>query len=125
MFVKIPTIQRNFNEQTQTVEKQKGEMTVHIDTSFLAHLKWEEQFESTLKCNLVEYTERSKAWIKTPETAKAQFLGLLKLLYCYVSSDNLPTFKDFVQLFDVEIAEEIIRKIAVVIEEVSKTAGKN
>lgn len=125
MIIKIPTIQREFNEETQKVETKREEMTVSIDTSFLAHLKWEEQFQSTLRISLAEYVELVKTWIKSPKMAKAHFIGLLKLLYCYVNSDKLPTFKDFTKLFEPEIAEEIINKIAVVIEEVSKTAGKN
>ena len=125
MIIKIPTLQRKFNEETQKVESKREEMTVSIDTSFLAHLKWEEQFQSTLGISLAEYVERVKVWIKDQEMAKANFLGMLKLLYCYVNSDNLPTFKEFIKLFEPEIAEEIIKKIATVLDEITKTAAKN
>lgn len=125
MIIKIPTVKKTWNEESQKMEVIRDEMRVDIDTSFKAHLKWEEQFSSTVGCDLSTYTERVKAWVKDPQTAKAQLLGLLKLLFCYVNSDALPTFKEFVSLFDVDVADHILSKINIVLEEASKTAAKN
>lgn len=125
MQIVIPTIEKTFDENTNEVKINKGSMKVFIDTSFQAHLKWEEQFQSTMGCDLATYSERVASWVKTPEKAKAQFLGVLKLLYCYINSEQLPTFKDFCKLFDYDIADEILNKIKVVLEETRKTASKN
>lgn len=125
MIIKIPTVKKSWNEDTQKMEITRDDMRVDIDTSFKAHLKWEEQFSKTVGCDLATYTERVKVWIKEPQTAKAQLLGLLKLLYCYVNSDELPTFKEFIALFDIEVADQILSKINIVLEEASKTAAKN
>lgn len=125
MIIKIPTVKKNWNEEAQKMEVIRDEMRVDIDTSFKAHLKWEEQFSATVGCDLSTYSERVKVWVKDPQTAKAQLLGLLKLLYCYVNSDALPTFKEFTALFDIEVADQILSKINIVLEEASKTAAKN
>jgi len=123
MIVKLPTVNRHLVDGK--LIKEIKEIEVQIDTSFKAHLKWEEQFSKTLGCDLTTYTERILNNLPTTEYAKANMLGMLKLLYCYINSDKLPTFKDFVELFDFEIAEEIIKKISVVLEEVGKSASKN
>lgn len=125
MIIKIPTVKKSWNEDTQKMEVIRDDMRVDIDTSFKAHLKWEEQFSTTVGCDLATYTERVRAWIKDPQTARAQLLGLLKLLYCYISAEELPTFKEFTALFDIEVADQILSKINVVLAEAGKTASKN
>lgn len=122
MIIKLPTLKREIVDGE--MKKTRGEITVEIDTSFLAHLKWEEHFEEQLKCSLTQYTERVSVWSKNKDAAMANFLGALKLLYCYVHSPELPIFKDFVKLFDYEIAEEILEKLADVLNEASKFAAK-
>lgn len=123
MTVRIPTIKKEIVDEKVIVTR--NEIDVQIDTSFLAHLKWEEHFQETLKYDLTTYTEMVKAWIKNPDTAKAHFLGMLKLLYCYINSDKLPTFRDFCKLFDYDIADEVLKKISIVLEETGKVASKN
>lgn len=125
MQIILPTIERIYDEETNQIKVKRGTLPVNIDTSFQAHLKWEEQFGEVLKCDLTTYTERVKTWMVDPTKAKAQFLGMLKLLYCYINSDKLPTFREFCQLFDYEIADEILNKIKIILEEIGKTASKN
>lgn len=123
MIVKIPTITKRVEDDK--VVKERGEMPVEVDTSFLAHLKWEEKFQEQMGVDLSTYTERVRKWLKDEKKAKANMVGLLKLLYCYVNSDKLPTFTDFVKLFDYEVADEILNKIGVVLEEAGEVASKN
>ena len=125
MIVKLPIIEKTWNEEKQKVEVKKGELPVQIDTSFKAHVKWEEQFGKQMGIDLSTYTDRVALWIKDPSIAKTQLVGMLKLLYCYVNSDKLPTFIDFAALFDYDIADELIKKITVVLGEVNKSIGKN
>ena len=125
MYILLPTMEKKYNEDTKQIERNEGTIKVNIDTSFQAHLKWEEQFGDILKCDLLTYTERVKDWTKDKNTAKAQFLGILKWLYCYIDSDNLPDFKSFCKLFDYEVADKILSKIGSVLEEVGNFASKN
>lgn len=127
MIVKLPVIvKKELNEETQKVETEFGTLNVEIDTSFKAHLKWEEQFAANMGgIDLRTYTERVQAMLAKGQPGQAEMLGLLKLLYCYVNSDRLPTFKDFLGMFDFEVAKEILDKIGIVLEQVSKSASKN
>ena len=125
MIVKLPIIEKSWNEETQSIERKRSERSVQIDTSFKAHVKWEEQFGAVMGCDLATYTDRVESWTKDTAIAKAKLVGMLKLLYCYINADWLPTFNDFASLFDYEIADELISKITVVLSEVNKTIGKN
>ena len=100
-------------------------MGLEVDTSFRAHLKWERYFQKDLDCDLNTYMEKVAKWTENENTAKKNFLGILKLLYCYVSSKDLPTFDDFCGLFDYEIADQILLEISKVLEEVNSTVTKN
>ena len=128
MIIKLPIVtKKEFNEDTQQPIVEKGTLDVEIDTSFKAHLKWEEQgFGQALGgIDLRTYTERVQAILDSKNPGKLELLSLLKLLYCYINSTKLPTFKDFLGLFDIEIAEEVLEKIRVVLEQVGKSATKN
>ena len=123
MTITIPTIKRQ--EVEGKIKAVKSSLEVQVDTSFLAHLKWEEHFQKTAGYDLTTYTFMMEKLLKNPKKAKTELLSLLKLLYCYVSSDTLPTFKDFLRLFDYDVADEILNKIGTVLELVGKTASKN
>ena len=123
MRITLPAVDRK--EVDGRIVTTRREIPVDIDTSFLAHLKWEEQFQATLGCDLSTYAERARKWLDDPSLAKANFLGCLKILYCYVSSSELPTFRDFCKLFDVSVGEEICKKLLVVFDEINHTVSKN
>ena len=123
MIIKIPTIKKELKDDK--LIKHKGEMKVEIDTSFLAHLKWEEKFQENMGVDLNTYTSKVREWLEDDTLAKRNFMGFLKLLYCYVNSDKLPTFKSFIKLFDYEIADEILRKITIVLDEAGEVSAKN
>lgn len=128
MLIKLPIVtKKEFNEETKELVVERGSIEVEIDTSFKAHLKWEEQgFGNALGgIDLKTYTERVQAALTGSKPSKVELLSLLKLLYCYINSQKLPTFKDFLGLFDFEVADEILDKIRVVLEQVSKSASKN
>ena len=127
MIVKLPIIvSKDFDEDTKQLKIEKGTLEVEIDTSFKAHLKWEEQgFGSALGgIDLRTYTERVQKMLDQKK-GNAELLSLLKLLYCYVNSPKLPTFKDFLGLFDYDVAGEILDKISIVLDQVNKSASKN
>ena len=125
MIITLPQIKRTFDETTKHMTVTKEELPVEIDLSFKAHLKWEEQFASTVGCDLTTYTERVKSWAVSEDVAKAHFLGVLKLLYCYVNSPKLPSFKEFCGLFDMDVASEILTKLKTIFEELQHNSSKN
>lgn len=123
MIITVPTISREM--QNKKVIVKHGSLKLEIDTSFAANLKWEEQFQGTLGCDLITYTERVQKWKLSPKNAKIHFVGMMKLLYCYVNSDKLPSFNEFLKMFDIEIANEILGQITIVLEQLEKSASKN
>lgn len=125
MIIKIPIITQEWDEDKEEIVTKKDKMVVDIDTSFKAHLKWEEQFQPTLGVDLTTYSARLQKMLKTNSKAKGEMLSLLKWLYCYVSSPKLPTFKEFCGLIDFNNAEPVLDKIGTVLEEIGKTASKN
>lgn len=127
MIIKLPIIESKvFDDKEKKVIIKRGELPVEIDTSFKAHLKWEEQFAASMGgIDLQTYTERILKESRDGGLTKAHLISTLKFLYCHINSDRLPTFKDFVALFDIEIAEEVLRKITEVLDQVTKSASKN
>ena len=125
MYIKLPYLKKTFDEATQKAAVERCELTVELDTSFKAHLKWEEKFQSAVGYDLNTYTSMVEKWIKNEKEAIAHFIGLMKLLYCYINSKDLPSFSSFLGLFDIDIAEELLTKLNVVLTEVRNTASKN
>ena len=107
------------------VNTEYGKLSLEVDTSFKANMKFDKYFASTLNCSMNEYVERISKYIKKPDTAKAHMVSLLKFLYCYVNSDKLPTFEDFCGLFDYQTANQVISIIGSVLKEVGNTLSKN
>lgn len=124
MIITVPTIKREFNKERKVITT-RGELQLEIDTSFNANLKWEEHFQAVVGHDLVSYTEMVRKWSLNEGSAKVHFVGMLKLLYCYVNSAKLPTFNSFAKLFDYEVANEILDEIKVVLEQLKNTASKN
>lgn len=127
MIVKLPIIlSKKYDEDAKKVIIEKGELPVEIDTSFKAHLKWEEQFSQSMGgIDLQTYTESILKNVRSDGLKKAHLISTLKFLYCHINSDQLPTFKDFIALFDMEVAEEVLKKIIDVLDQVAKSASKN
>ena len=119
MIIKLPTLKKEF--VNGEIVKTKGELEVEIDTSAFAMLKWEEHFQKTVGYSLEVYTALVQEAIKNNKNDLVSFVSILKLLYCYINSDKLPTFKDFVKLFDIEIADEILNKLKIVFEQLNNS----
>jgi len=126
MKLTLPIIkERVYNEDTKKIKTTRGTLDVQLITSYRAHLKWEEQFQSVLKTDLVTYTQRVYKWAKNEDTAKANLLGILKVLYCHVDSHELPDFAAFTDMLDYSLADEILEVLSVVLDEIGKSASKN
>ncbi len=123
MYINIPVVKsRNYNQKTNEVTSEKSELTVKIETSFLAHYKWEQEFQQQMQCDLLTYTERVSKMANNEDMAKANLLGILKLLYCYIDSDEIKNFKEFLSILDLEVADEILKVLSDVLTIVMKSA---
>lgn len=126
MKLTLPIIKdRVLDEKTKKIKTTRGTLDVQLITSYRAHLKFEEQFQKTLGCDLVTYTQRVAKWAETEKTAKANLLGILKVLYCHINSPELPDFESFTDMLDYTLADEILEILSVVLDEIGKSASKN
>jgi hypothetical protein len=126
MKLTLPIIKdRVYDKEKKEVKTTRGTLDVQLITSYRAHLKWEEQFQKTLGIDLVNYTQRVHKWAKSEDTAKANLLGILKVLYCHVDSPELPDFAAFTDMLDYSLADEILEVLSVVLDEIGKSASKN
>jgi hypothetical protein len=82
-------------------------LTCKLDTSLFAHLKWEQHFQSILKVDLTTYASKVINQDLTAEGFKANFLGILKIIYCFIDTTDLPTFISFVKLFNLSDTEAL------------------
>jgi hypothetical protein len=139
MIIKLPTIKRipldkngnvvdeHSNEDIVDIKVVKEEITFSVDLSAYAEERFHRYIEETVADkSLTEYAQRI-ASIKTTDQAmiKASYLSIIKLLYCYLESDKTPTLKDFIKLFDIIIATEILKKTKTILELALKSATKN
>jgi len=124
MIITLPTVKKTYDEQTETTTVTREDLRVEIDTSFKAHLKWEEQFQSQKGIDLTEMTAKVSGWVKDAKKAALHMSDMLRVLYCYINTDKLPTFSDFVGILEPENALEVIEKIGKVLAETGKTIAK-
>lgn len=126
MKLTLPIIkERTYDKETKKINTVPGTLDVQLITSYRAHLKWEEQFQKVLGTDLITYTKRVAKWAENDEAAKANLLGILKVLYCHVDSPELPDFASFADMLDYGMANEILEILSVVLDEIGKTASKN
>jgi len=123
MIITVPTISKELVDGK--IITNKGEMILEVDTSFKAHYKFEKYFKEEEKCDLNSFVLKVEKILEKPNKAETELLTILKLLFCYVNSSKLPTFEDFLGMFDYDIAEEVLTEISKVLNEVGKTATKN
>ena len=129
MIIKLPTQTNVWDEASNKSIPTKGELKVKINNSALAHLKWEKEFQTA--SNGVDFMtaidsvqRRISAAGKNTEGLFRFLSEMLRVLYCFIESDELPRFIDFVELVG-DNPLPIIEKIKIVLEENSKVSSKN
>jgi hypothetical protein len=99
MKIKLPLLRKEFDEKTKTVKQIRGTLECDIDTTVYAEERWERHFpELAQREGLFEYAERITG--HKEEGGRAYVAALLKAVFCFIESDDLPTYKSFAQLFD-------------------------
>lgn len=125
MIINLPKIVRTFDETKQEVITKKEQLPVVVMTSFQSHLKWEEEFQEKEGKDLTQMAAEVNEIVKNQDKVSRNITKLLKVLFCFIDSTELPHFKDFVGLLDIENTKEIIDILTKVLDQVHKTASKN
>lgn len=115
MIVKLPAIKRD-NDGKAT----RYEIDFTLDTSAYSEYRFKRYFKD-------EVDHKSLAeFAHAVTTAKnIDLTDVLMVLYCFLESDQVPTFKDFLKLFDYSIAAEILEKLTEVLNIAFSAAVKN
>ena len=112
MKIKIP-----FNDRelvNGAIVNNHREIVAYVDTTVFAEERWQKHFpENARNETLFAYVERINNQNKTASKDAAMIHSNLKALYCFLESDNLPTFKTFVQLFDLSDSVTLEKQVKV------------
>lgn len=130
MIVKLPTVKRTpiyEDEKLVDVKIEKVYIPFKVDFSMFAEERFEKNFKHQLPDNsFSEYALRiAKINPQNAAELQANLLSILKLLYCFLESDEAPTFKDFLQLFDYSIAKELFEEVIHIVQLSQQSVVKN
>lgn len=107
----IPIIKQEYDEKSNSVKTTNGILQVDIDTSVYSEERWEKFFPTNAaREGLFQYIERL-ASVKNAVGERAYVASILKAVYCFIESDELPTYKDFAQLFILSDADYVHKLI--------------
>lgn len=111
-----------------TLPTKNGPIDFTLDVSAYAHYRFEQYFGEQLKCSFQEYLERIA---KSNQTGQANYISILKALYCWLESEKAPTFEAFLKLFDPTHSEyekmisELKKAFDEIFRQVQNSATKN
>jgi len=91
-------------------EFEREDIICTIDTSLYAHLKFEEKF-SNLNTNLNTYASRFLNSELTEDYILCNFLSIMKVIYCFINTDKIECFSDFIKLFNIADGESLSQNI--------------
>lgn len=107
MRAKLPIIKQEFDESTESVKTIHGTIEADIDTSVYSEERWERFFpEQAQREGLFQYVERITSGSQSLGE-RAYVASMLKAIFCFIESDEIPTYKDFAQLFILSDAEYV------------------
>lgn len=109
MIIKLPILKQSFeNDEMLSVEHQA---TFNLDTSVYSEERWEQHFpELAKKEGLFQYIERIQ---KEAATERVKVACMLKAIYCFIESDEVPTYKSFAQMINLATPEYTTRMIKI------------
>lgn len=100
MRVKLPTMRKEYNEDKDSIDIIESTISCDIDTSVYSETRWEKNFPATAKnYRLFDYIEMLQNTKGTVD-GRVYVSSLLKAVFCFIESDDIPTFKEFSQMFD-------------------------
>lgn len=99
--INLPINRREFVDGK--IVDNKSVITAYVDISIFVEERWEKNFPELAKREtLLTYLSRIQNLRQksSDKPSIAEVGSMLKVLYCCLESDDLPTFKSFVQMFD-------------------------
>lgn len=101
MKIKLPIIKKRFIEGNITIEE--SSIDLDLDTSVYSEERWEQNFPLQAQHEgLFQYVERIQAGAVNDRVKVA---CMLKAIYCFIESEDLPNYKSFAMLFDLATPE--------------------
>lgn len=101
MRIDLPIIHKAIVNDEVHIEQ--GSISLDIDTSVYSEERWEQHFPSLAeKEGLFQYIERIQSGAVTDRVKVA---CMLKAIYCFVESSDLPDYRSFAMLFDLAVPE--------------------
>lgn len=95
-----------------TIPTENGEIKARLDMSLLAEERWEQHFPKMAEKETVfSYIARLQNLKLTADTIAPHLLTVVKALYCFIESDDLPEFRDFARLFAMTNADLLNRQV--------------
>ncbi len=104
----LPVIEMSIDEISKKLVKVEKNIDVNVDTSIFAEERWEANFPENAKMEtLFAYLERVNNGGLVKD--KSYLISNLKAFYCFLESEQLPSFKSFCQLFDGSDSEYVTK----------------
>ena len=114
MRVTLPTLKKEYDSGTDSVKVVRGSIQCTIDTSVYAETRWEQAFPETAKrYKLFDYIDMLQN-TKGSVDGRVYVAAMLKAVFCFMEFDELTSYKEFVQMFDLaqeDFCVELIQKI--------------
>lgn len=109
MTLKLPILEQSLTDGE--VVSSEREAMFSIDTSVYSEERWEQHFpELAKKEGLFQYVERIQ---KETATERVKVACMLKAVYCFIESDDVPTYKSFAQMINLATPEYTTRMIKI------------
>lgn len=107
MKIQLPVLEQSFvNGKIISTEKIAS---FDIDTSVYSEERWEQNFPDLAKNEgLFQYIERIQ---KNSVTERVKVACMLKAVYCFIESEEIPTYKEFAQMFNLSTPDYTTRMI--------------
>lgn len=100
MKINLPTMHKEYDEDTDSVKIIEDTIQCDIDTSVYSETRWERHFPETAKnyklFGYIEMLHNAKGTVD----GRVYVSSLLKAVFCFIESEDIPTFKSFSQIFD-------------------------
>ena len=101
MKIEIPILSQQLKDG-QVISEEKTAI-FDIDTSVYSEERWEKHFpDLASREGLFQYVERIQ---NNSVSDRVQVACMLKAVYCFIESDEIPTYKSFAQLINLAVPD--------------------
>ena len=109
MKIKLPILEQSI-ENGNLISAER-DAVFNLDTSVYSEERWEQHFPTLAsKEGLFQYVERIQ---KDSVTERVKVACMLKAIYCFIESDEIPTYKSFAQMINLATPEYTTRMIKI------------